>query len=237
MGMSQNATCSPGCLSRGYDSWVWFGVWFVGMIRGYDSLLSISVNTCADIRLIISFATGTRQWATTLVALLLFTLVALLLLEEAFTSCHLSRWRATGGLSGTEPCLVNLKQGPLLLVESLQEVVLPQKWPSIQVASVRDWVFHHYIGWGKLIVKGANDAHSTRSLYQATSEITWIVGSMPKQTLTSWDCWATYADLQVLTQFQPIMASSNKGCETLLLSTKHVVQIRTSANSWCMTST
>ena len=33
MGMSQNAACSPGCLSRGYDSWVWFGVWFVGMIR------------------------------------------------------------------------------------------------------------------------------------------------------------------------------------------------------------
>ena len=29
------------------------------MIRGYDSLLSISVNTCEDIRLIISFATGT----------------------------------------------------------------------------------------------------------------------------------------------------------------------------------
>ena len=33
-GMSQNAACSPGCLSRVYDSWVWFGIWFVGMIRG-----------------------------------------------------------------------------------------------------------------------------------------------------------------------------------------------------------
>ena len=37
MGMSQNAVSNPGSLTRGYDSWVWFGVWFVGMIRGYDS--------------------------------------------------------------------------------------------------------------------------------------------------------------------------------------------------------
>ena len=37
MGMSQNEGSIPGCLSRGYDSWVWFRVWFVGMIRGYDS--------------------------------------------------------------------------------------------------------------------------------------------------------------------------------------------------------
>ena len=34
MGMSQNAACSLGCLSRGYDLWVWFGVWCAGMIRG-----------------------------------------------------------------------------------------------------------------------------------------------------------------------------------------------------------
>ena len=37
MGMSQNTVSNPGSLTRGYDSWVWFGVWFVGMIRGYDS--------------------------------------------------------------------------------------------------------------------------------------------------------------------------------------------------------
>ena len=34
MGMSQNTVSNPGNLTRGYDSWVWFGVWFVGMIRG-----------------------------------------------------------------------------------------------------------------------------------------------------------------------------------------------------------
>ena len=34
MGMSQNTVSNPGSLTRGYDSWVWFGVWFVGMIRG-----------------------------------------------------------------------------------------------------------------------------------------------------------------------------------------------------------
>ena len=33
-GMSQNTVSNPGSLTRGYDSWVWFGVWFVGMIRG-----------------------------------------------------------------------------------------------------------------------------------------------------------------------------------------------------------
>ena len=34
MGMSQNEECGPGSLTRGYDSWVWFGVWFGGMVRG-----------------------------------------------------------------------------------------------------------------------------------------------------------------------------------------------------------
>ena len=37
MRMSQNEECGPGSLTRGYDSWAWFGVWFVGMLRGYDS--------------------------------------------------------------------------------------------------------------------------------------------------------------------------------------------------------
>ena len=37
MGMSQNEGSIPGCLSTGYDSWVWFTVWFVGMICGSDS--------------------------------------------------------------------------------------------------------------------------------------------------------------------------------------------------------